>query len=213
MPPNLSPRRPTIGLAGAALLAAIAAAIVAAVVAAVLGPATARTTSRPPPAGPSAGGQLGGRTHDRRSPADPTIAPPLSTWAPTDRAQVLHAYLRFWQIAQTVDRRPSNQWRPTLEPVTGQPLLDQLLDGFAAQQAHRTLQYGTVDPHPTLADLTADRASILDCQDASRSGEINRDTGIIQKAGSAHTAVAAVLRRDGHGTWRVTEARYLPDPC
>ena len=63
------------------------------------------------------------------------------------------------------------------------------------------------------ADLTADRASILDCQDASRSGEINRDTCIIQKAGSAHTAVAAVLRRDVHGTWRVTEARYLPDPC
>lgn len=160
------------------------------------------------------GGELGARTSYSSAPTNPTLPPPpLSTLAPAARDRVLEAYLRFWQVAQTVDRRPPEQWESTLQSVTGQPLLDQLLDGLRAQRARGIRQYGTVAPHAAVVELIAGRATVVDCQDASQSGEVHRDTGTIEKVGSARTAVAAVLRRDQRGTWRVTEARYLPDAC
>ena len=64
-----------------------------------------------------------------------------------------------------------------------------------------------------MAHLAGDRASVIDCQDASRSGEVDRSTGQVQRIGFARTPVAATLHRDSHGRWRVTQARYLAGPC
>lgn len=164
-----------------------------------------------------AGGQMGGHAGGPvTQPADTRPPPSLGSLAPTrpaDLPDVVLAYRNFWTVAQTVDRRSPAQWWPILAQVTGQPLLDELLDGFAAARAHGTLQYGTVVPRPEVVELTADRATIIDCQDASGSGELDRTTGAVQKIGSARTPVAAVMIRDRTGRWVVTEARYLPDPC
>lgn len=165
-------------------------------------------------AGGQAGGHAGGPT---TGPAATDAAPDTPKPAPPGRSSdlsgVVLAYRRFWAVAQTVDQRPPGQWRPILAQVAGEPLLDQLLNGFTAARAHGTIQYGTVDPRPTVADLTTDRASIIDCQDASGSGEIDRYTGTVQKVGSARTLVAAVVTRDHTDRWVVTDARYLPGSC
>lgn len=175
---------------------------------------TAAWGCRSLPSGLRTGSELGARAPYSSAPTNPTLPPPpLATLAPVERDRALEAYLRFWQIAQTVDQRPPAQWEPTLQAVTGQPLLDQLLDGFRGQRTRGIRQYGTVTPHATVADLTAGRATIVDCQDASQSGEVNSDTGTVARIGSARTAVAAVLRRDERGTWHVTEARYLSNAC
>jgi hypothetical protein len=173
---------------------------------------------RPGPlAGGRAGGQAGGHA-DTSSPGPAAPGTSSKTSPPAagrtaELQDVVSAYRRFWAVAQGVDRQPPEQWRPLLTQVTGPPLLDQLLDGFAAARTHGTLQYGTVEVRPDVVDLTTARASILDCQDASQSGELDRDTGTIEKTGSARTPVAAVVSRQSTGRWVVTEARYLPGSC
>ncbi len=122
-------------------------------------------------------------------------------------------YRQFWVVASTVGQLPPDRWRATLAAVAADPLLSQLLDGLAEQRARGTVQYGTVVPRPTVVELRPTRASIIDCQDASRSGEVDPATGVVRTVGAARTPVAAVVQRDTAGRWRVTDARYLPGQC
>ena len=145
---------------------------------------------------------------------DDTTRPGSVNDDPATAASVERAYRRFWATAQAVDRRPPEQWRTVLSTVTGEPLLDELLDGLAEQRDDGIVMYGTVEPRPTVAQIAGGRATVMDCQDASRSGELDSATGAIERVGAARTAVAAVLRYDTRaGAWKVTEARYLDEPC
>jgi len=157
---------------------------------------------------------------DRGSPAAiPTTPSPGPTAGiggpdPQSAVAVERAYQQFWVTAQTVDRQPPERWREVLSAVAAEPLLDQLLDGLAGQRKKGVVMYGTVTPRPTIAQIAGGRATVMDCQDASRSGELDGATGAIQRVGTARTPFAAVLRYDAQTRrWLVTEARYLPEPC
>lgn len=126
---------------------------------------------------------------------------------------VLNAYRRFWTVASEVGREPASRRRIRLEPVATDPFLSELLDGLAEQQNRGAVDFGAVQLRPTIATLTPTRASVLDCQDASRSGEADRATGAVLSVGSSRTAFTATLTRDAAGRWKVTHARYLRDPC
>lgn len=139
--------------------------------------------------------------------------PPTGRLGTASAAAVLDAYRRFWAVAAGVGRQPETEWRPRLELVTTDPFLSALLKGLAEQQRRGVVDFGTVQLRPTVAALTPTRASILDCQDASRTGEVDRDTGEVTSVGSSRTAFTATLTRDPAGRWRVAQARYLPDPC
>lgn len=126
---------------------------------------------------------------------------------------VLDAYRRFWTVASQVGHQPAQRWRALLEPVTTDPFLSELVNGLTQQQARGTVDFGTIHLRPTIATLTSTQASVLDCLDASRSGELNRATGDVLSAGSPRTAFTATLIRDAAGHWKVARARYLEDPC
>lgn len=128
-------------------------------------------------------------------------------------AAVLDAYRRFWTVASEVGRQPATRWRIRLEPVATDPFLSELLEGLAEQQERGAVDFGAVQVRPTIATLTPTRASVLDCQDASRSGEADRATGDVISVGSSRTAFTATLTRDAAGRWKVAQARYLRDPC
>lgn len=128
-------------------------------------------------------------------------------------AAVLDAYRRFWTVAVEVGRLPAGRWRIRLEPVATDPFLSELLDGLAEQRERGAVDFGAIQLRPTIATLTPTRASVLDCQDASRSGEADRATGAVLSVGSSRTAFTATLTRDAAGRWKVTHARYLRDPC
>lgn len=162
-----------------------------------------------------------------RSVARPTGQPPSglprapSTSAPLGgdaasagtSAAVEAAYRRFWAVADDVDSRPPDQWRSVLATVTADPLLSRIVDGLLAQRAAGHRQYGQVVPHPTVVGLSIGTASVLDCQDASRAGEADADSGLPATAGNPRTPVAATLVRGTDGRWRVDQARYLPGTC
>jgi predicted secreted protein len=129
------------------------------------------------------------------------------------RLAVDAAYRRFWDVAQTLDQHPEGQWRTRLSQVAAEPALTSILDGLHSRTQAGYRQYGAVTPRPTILDLGPDRASILDCQDASRTGEIDTTTGLATNPGHARTPVTASLTRDADGRWHVADARYLDGDC
>ena len=156
------------------------------------------------------------RTNDNAS--SPTGRPVPSTTMRDPQQQsaanaVVDAYRRFWEIATDVGNHPVKEWRPRLQLVATDPFLSELLDGLSEQRQRGVVDFGTVDLRPTVATFLPTRASIIDCQDASRSGEADRFTGEVKTVGSSHTAFTATLTRSSSGRWQVTQARYLPESC
>ena len=73
--------------------------------------------------------------------------------------------------------------------AAAEPLLPRLLAGMRGQAAAGVRQFGTVVTRPTVVRLVGDRASVVDCQDASRSGVVYARTGLPNSVGSPRTAV------------------------
>jgi hypothetical protein len=116
-------------------------------------------------------------------------------------------------VSVAASGRPPGEWRRVLSAVAAEPLLSQLVDGLAHQRARGRADYGVVVVRPSVVALEAGRASVVDCQDASRSGERDLDTGLPLTVGSARTPVAAVLRWLPDRRWLVSEARYVEGSC
>lgn len=123
------------------------------------------------------------------------------------------AYRRFWAVSVSVGQGPQSQWRSTLAAVATDPLLSQLLNGLSSQRARGRVEFGVVTPHPTVVATTEETASIVDCQDTSRSGERDVETGLPRTVGSARTLVTAAVRRQQDRRWLVSAVRYVGDPC
>jgi hypothetical protein len=126
---------------------------------------------------------------------------------------VATAYRRFWVVAATLAGLPAGRWTSALSTVATEPLLTQVYDGLLAQRTAGRRDYGVVVPHPSVVVLQGGRASVLDCQDASRSGELDLDTGLPRTAGNARTPLAGTLARGSDGRWRVSQLRYLDSSC
>jgi hypothetical protein len=133
--------------------------------------------------------------------------------AAVERVRVDAAYRRFWSVSVTVSGRSPGEWRKVLSAVATEPLLSHLVEGFADQRARSRVDYGVVVARPTVVALEGGRASVVDCQDASRSGERDLDSGLPLTVGSARTPVAAVVRWVPGRGWLVSEARYVQGSC
>jgi hypothetical protein len=112
---------------------------------------------------------------------------------------VIDAYRRFWAVASTVDSQPQPRWRTVLAAVAAEPLLSRLLSGLEAQKAAGDRQYGVVVTRPVVVRIEADQTSIVDCQDASKSGLLDTTTELPTTVGSARTPVAATMQHGADG--------------
>ena len=183
------------------------------VLAVVLVAGCSAPSARPGPTGPAPAAPGPARTSPSQVP--PARSPSVVLGADPDRAPapILAAYGRFWAVAQRLDRKPVARWRPLLAPVAADPLLSRVLAALAGRVQAGYRQFGEVRVHPRLVAAAPERASVLDCQDASRAGEMDLVTGLPAEVGAPRTPVAATLVRRADATWRVAEARYLPGGC
>jgi hypothetical protein len=143
--------------------------------------------------------------------ASSTALGPVLT--PHQPALILAGYRRFWLVASAASRQPPTLWRRSLSAVSVEPLLSHLVDGLAEQHAKGLAEYGAVVLHPTIVHAEPQRASIVDCQDASKSGTLEVATGAVRTVGAARTPLTAVMERGSDGRWRLSEARLLDGSC
>ena len=166
------------------------------------------------PAGsPSAAGTAAGLAGTVR----PTAVRPADRRDDTDvspvEPAVVEAYRRFWTVVDGLGGQPVARWRVVLSTVAVEPLLSRLYDGYQEKYRAGVGEYGVVRPRPAVVGVRGGRASVVDCQDASMSGEIDTDTGMPRTVGRARTPVAATLVRGADGVWRLSDARYLDGSC
>jgi hypothetical protein len=184
---------------------------IAAAVLAQVGCGDADYQSAAPPGGSVAPGGVTPASASASTPvASPTMGPLL---APAETARMLASYRQFWAVVTTASQTPPSSWRRALSAVSAEPLLSQLLDGLIEQTRKGLVDYGTITVHPRIVRVDARHASIVDCQDASRSGTLETDTGVAKTVGSARTPFSAVLIRGADGRWRLSEGRLLGDSC
>lgn len=122
-------------------------------------------------------------------------------------------YKRFWRVTTTVSQQPPTSWRRTLATVAVEPLLSEMLDLLTEQHRKGLIDYGTITVNPRIVRTAGRKVSIIDCQDASKSGTLDIDTGVPKTVGSARTPFAGVLTVGKDGRWRLSEARLLPGTC
>ncbi len=123
--------------------------------------------------------------------------PPAAADRPADEAAdaaaVAAAYQRLRVVAETVPPTAPARWGGVLSTVAAEPLLTQPNDGFQAQRDAGRRDHRTVVLHPSAVAVECGTASLLDCQEASRSGELDLDTERPRTLGHTRTPPAATL--------------------
>lgn len=180
-------------------------------VSAVVGVLASCTAS---PAGPrssgSGGTPVGSATTATSSPADDA-----ATRAAVARDAVEDGYRAFWPVVATFALRPEPQWRAALSRVAADP---QLSFALAVARQHRRdgiAVYGQVRPlTPTVAlDRTVMRATVRDCADFSRTGQVDVLTHAPRTVGAARTPLSASVSRGADGRWRVSQVMFPGGRC
>jgi hypothetical protein len=118
-------------------------------------------------------------------------------------------------VSRTFDQRyPPGRWRQVLGAVAVDPELGLILANAEAQRRNGIILYGQVIPRPAVQSIRgADRATVIDCGDASHAGQADARTGQRKTVGVARNPVVAVLTRGRDGIWRVSTIRFPGGSC
>lgn len=140
-------------------------------------------------------------------------SPSAATSKGADRAAVERVYRRFWVVSSTFARDyPEVQWKRVLGQVAADPQLSFTVGAARIQRRNGITVYGQPIPHPTVLPINgADTATVRDCQDASKTGQADRN-GHPKTVGIPHNPVVATLSRTSEG-WRVTRIHFPGGEC
>jgi hypothetical protein len=128
---------------------------------------------------------------------------------------VRQAYEEFWWVVSRLDGQPAVRWRGMLSVVATGAALDWQVARAEDRAARGVHLYGEVIVHVVaVRSALTMRATLLDCQDASRFGEAKKGTGRAVSVGETGVRVVGTLVRDREfGSWRVTDIEYPGDRC
>jgi hypothetical protein len=139
-------------------------------------------------------------------------ASPLTSPSPTatsEASRILAQYRAFWNIEASAAQAPAAEREALLRPYATEPLLSRVLRGMSASDNLGQVAYGEVVPHPIITKIERGVASIRDCQDASKAGRKERDTGRIVTRGTSRDLAVATVKRGPDGVWRVATVDYV----
>jgi hypothetical protein len=155
-----------------------------------------------------------------RQPSTPAPSTPAAAMSSTandaaERAAVETAYRTYWAVSETFDQQyPESSWPSVLGRVAVDPQLSLVLANTRTQRRIGIRLYGHVVPRPVVTRVSGTgTASVQDCQDASKSGQLDARTGKPRTVGVARNPVTAVLRRGSDGQWRVASISYPAGAC
>ena len=158
-------------------------------------PATTRTTGETTPA----------------SVASPTLPPDPQA---ATKAAVLAAYTQSFKAIILVGRQtPANPADPRLSEHTSGPALIAKQRAVADFNAKGLIIVGDAELHPTVIDLTAESATVIECA-LDRTAEVESRTGktIVDAGPNEGIASTSKMRLEG-GVWKVTDFKNEKRSC
>lgn len=144
-------------------------------------------------------------------PGSPVVSP--SAAATSEQAAVGRAYAQFWAVSWPLDRLPQAQWQAVMNPVAVDPELSVLLEATRIQQDNGITLYGQVVARVTSIEINNNQATLVDCQDASKAGQMELNNGKIRTVGVARSPITADLVRGSDSAWRVSRITYTGGTC
>jgi hypothetical protein len=97
--------------------------------------------------------------------------------------------------------------------VAAEPQLSRIVEGLRSLRGRSVTLYGSVTSRVSSVDITGSRATLRDCQDASKAGQADAATGKPKTVGVARSPIQATLERGTDGAWRVTGVSYPGGSC
>ena len=144
-----------------------------------------------------------------------SFAAPGSTGSATaEPAAAEAAYRDFWPVLATFAREPEARWRSVLGRVAAEPQIGLTIALTLQQKRNGIGVYGQPTPRAPKATISSARgATVRDCADFSRTGQVDVRTGQRRTVGVARNPVVVVLSKGGDGRWRVVEVTYPGGRC
>lgn len=152
--------------------------------------------------------------------SSPTLSAPSqipsapSTSGQDQRQAVEAAYTQFWPQTMHADDKPEDTWHDTVAAVATDPQLTTTLNAMRSQKQAGIKLYGDVTVRIVSVEVNGDTAKVVDCQDASRTGQADAKTGDRKTVGVPRDPVTASLKRDtGDGKWKVAQVSFPGGTC
>ncbi|TWE27527.1 hypothetical protein FHX69_0163 [Prauserella muralis] len=146
--------------------------------------------------------------------AAPTTSALAAPSGEDEHEAVVVAYDAFWARHTQIRDWPESTWDKELGEVAVDPQLTRTLQAMRFNRNSGITTYGSVTSRITEVEVDGDRATVTDCQDASRSGQADMKTGERKTVGVPRNPVTARMVRDAaDGRWKVAEIRYPGGEC
>jgi hypothetical protein len=125
------------------------------------------------------------------------------------------AYEEFWWVLDRIDAQPPARQRGVLSVVAADPELTRQLAQAHDRSARGVHLYGHVTTHIiAVRSAGTSPATLIDCLDASQSGQAANSTNQALNTGPASIRIVATLTREREfGPWKVTDLQTNPDLC
>jgi hypothetical protein len=158
-------------------------------------PVATRTTDQPP-------GSVG---------TSPTLPPDPQA---AIKAEVIAAYSQSFKALIVVGRQPSaSPDDPRLSEHTSGPALIAKQRAIRDNNAKGLVYVGDAELHPTVVDLTADSATVIECAlDRTALIQVSTQKTVIDAGPNEGIASTSKMKLEG-GVWRVTDFKNENRPC
>ncbi|WP_158684532.1 hypothetical protein [Amycolatopsis orientalis] len=149
------------------------------------------------------------------NPSAPSQTPSAPSASGQDQRQAVEAaYTQFWPRTMHADDNPEDTWHDAVAAVATDPQLTTTLNAMRYQKQAGIKIYGDVTARIVSVDVTRDTAKVVDCQDASRTGQADAKTGDRKTVGVPRNPVNASLKRDtSDGQWKVAQVSFPGGTC
>jgi len=142
----------------------------------------------------------------------PSQAP--SSSGQDDRVAIEAAYTAFWSRSLHSGDKPEDTWKDTMTVVAVDPQLTTTLNAMRYQKQVGIKAYGDVTARIVSVQVNGASAKVVDCQDASHTGQADAKTGDPKTVGVARNPVNADLKRDSaDGQWKVAQVAFPGGTC
>lgn len=166
-------------------------------------------------AGCSGGGAAAPATTSSPNLSAPSQSPSALASPGADQRQAVEAaYTQFWPRSLAIPSTPEDAWQAAMAKLAVDPQLSTTLTAMHRNKQVGVKPYGDVTTRISSVEVNGDKATVIDCQDGSRSGQADATTGDRKTVGSPQIPIHAQMSRDASdGQWKVAQLEYPGGSC